>query len=394
MVVQGGNTGLVGGGVPPAESGGTPPVVLVTTRLAGLADVTVAARQITAGAGVTLAALIARARAAGLDFGVDLAARDSATVGGMVATNAGGIRVLRYGSMREQVTGVEAVLADGRIVSRLDAPAKDSTGYDIGHLLAGSEGTLAVITRLRLRLVPAERQRAVAFIAVAGTADAIEVLAALQARLPGLCAAELSFAAGVELVARHLGVRPPLEGTGDAYLLVEVAGQADPLDDTLAVLQTCPQVLDATVATSASDRAQLWALREGHTETINALGVPVKLDVSVPMTRLAELVDRLPDAVADAAPAALLLIFGHLAEANLHVNVLRADDSEKVTVAVLSLVAHLGGSISSEHGVGRAKAQWLGLSRSETEIEVMRSVKAAFDPLGLLNPGVLLPATP
>lgn len=394
MVVQGGNTGLVGGGVPPAESGGTPPVVLVTTRLAGLADVTVAARQVTAGAGVTLAALIARARAAGLDFGVDLAARDSATVGGMVATNAGGIRVLRYGSMREQVTGVEAVLADGRIVSRLDAPAKDSTGYDIGHLLAGSEGTLAVITRLRLRLVPAERQRAVAFIAVAGTADAIEVLAALQARLPGLCAAELSFAAGVELVARHLGVRPPLEGTGDAYLLVEVAGQADPLDDTLAVLQTCPQVLDATVATSASDRAQLWALREGHTETINALGVPVKLDVSVPMTRLAELVDRLPDAVADAAPAALLLIFGHLAEANLHVNVLRADDSEKVTVAVLSLVAHLGGSISSEHGVGRAKAQWLGLSRSETEIEVMRSVKAAFDPLGLLNPGVLLPATP
>jgi FAD/FMN-containing dehydrogenase len=394
VVVQGGNTGLVGGGVPPAESGGTPPVVLVTTRLAGLADVTVAARQVTAGAGVTLAALIARARAAGLDFGVDLAARDSATVGGMVATNAGGIRVLRYGSMREQVTGVEAVLADGRIVSRLDAPAKDSTGYDIGHLLAGSEGTLAVITRLRLRLVPAERQRAVAFIAVAGTADAIEVLAALQARLPGLCAAELSFAAGVELVARHLGVRPPLEGTGDAYLLVEVAGQADPLDDTLAVLQTCPQVLDATVATSASDRAQLWALREGHTETINALGVPVKLDVSVPMTRLAELVDRLPDAVADAAPAALLLIFGHLAEANLHVNVLRADDSEKVTVAVLSLVAHLGGSISSEHGVGRAKAQWLGLSRSETEIEVMRSVKAALDPLGLLNPGVLLPATP
>lgn len=393
VVVQGGNTGLVGGGVPPAGHGGSPPVVLVTTRLTELDEVTVAARQVTASAGVTLAALIAHARASGLDLGVDLAARDSATVGGMVATNAGGIRVLRYGSMREQVAGVEAVLADGRIVSRLDAPAKDSTGYDIGHLLAGSEGTLAVMTRLRLRLVPAERQRAVAFIAVAGTADAIEVLAALQARLPGLCAAELSFAAGVALVARRLGVRPPLEGTGDAYLLVEAAGQADPLDDLLAVLQTCPQVLDATVATSASDRAQLWALREGHTETINALGVPVKLDVSVPMTRLAELIDRLPDAVGDAAPAALLLIFGHLAEANMHVNVLRADDSEKVTVAVLSLVAKLGGSISSEHGVGRAKAQWLRLSRSEAEIEVMRSVKAAFDPLGLLNPGVLLPAT-
>jgi FAD/FMN-containing dehydrogenase len=393
VVVQGGNTGLVGGSVPPAEQVGSPPVVLVTTRLAELGDVCVPARQVTAGAGVTLADLTARARAAGLDFGVDLAARDSATVGGMVATNAGGIRVLRHGSMREQVAGAEAVLADGRILSRLGGLAKDSTGYDIGHLLAGSEGTLAVLTRLRLRLVPAERERAVAFIAVAGTAEAVGLLAELRMRLPSLAAAELCFAAGVALVARHLDLRPPLEGTGEAYVLVEAAGQSDPLEDLLAALQTCPQVLDATVATSPTDRAQLWALREGHTETISSLGVPVKLDVSVPMARLPELVDQLPGAIADAAPAALLVIFGHLAEANLHVNVLRAgDDAETVTAAVLSLVASLGGSISSEHGVGRAKAQWLGLSRSQAEIDVMRSVKAAFDPVGLLNPGVLLPA--
>jgi FAD/FMN-containing dehydrogenase len=392
VVVQGGNTGLVGGSVPPAEPTGNAPVVLVTTRLAELGDAWPAARQVTAGAGVTLAGLTAHARAAGLDFGVDLAARDSATVGGMVATNAGGIRVIRHGSMRDQVAGVEAVLADGRIVSRLEGLAKDSTGYDIGHLLAGSEGTLAVITRLTLRLVPAERQRAVAFIAVAGTAEAVDLLAALQEQLPSLSAAELSFPAGVALVARHLGVRPPLEGAGEAFVLVEAAGQADPLDDLLAALQTCPQVLDAAAAISASDRAQLWALREGHTEAINALGVPVKLDVSVPMARLAELVDRLPGAVAGAAPDALLVVFGHLAEANLHVNVLAADDSETVTVAVLSLVASLDGSISSEHGVGRAKARWLGLSRSQAEIDVMRSVKSAFDPLGLLNPGVLLPA--
>jgi FAD/FMN-containing dehydrogenase len=394
VVVQGGNTGLVGGGVPPAEQSGNPPVVLVTTRLAEMGDVCMAARQVTAGAGVRLAALTAHARAAGLDFGVDLAARDSATVGGMVATNAGGIRVLRYGSMREQVAGAEAVLVDGRIVSRLDGLAKDSTGYDIAHLLAGSEGTLAVLTRLRLRLVVAERERAVAFIAVAGTAEAVDLLACLQARVPSLSAAELCFAEGIALVARHLGVRPPLEGVGEAYVLVEAARTGgDPLEDLLAALESCPQVLDATVAASTSDRAQLWALREGHTETISALGVPVKLDVSVPIGRLAELADRLPDAVAGAAPAALLVIFGHLAEANLHVNVLHAgEDSEKVTAAVLSLVASLGGSISSEHGVGRAKAEWLGLSRSRAEIDVMRSVKAAFDPLGLLNPGVLLPA--
>jgi FAD/FMN-containing dehydrogenase len=391
VVVQGGNTGLVGGGVPPGPPTDNPPVILLTRRLCELGEIDVAARQVTAGAGATLAALQAHARAAGLDFGVDLAARDSATVGGMVATNAGGIRVVRYGSMRDQVAGAEAVLADGRVVSRLDGLAKDSTGYDLTHLLAGSEGTLAILTRLRLKLVPAERERAVALVAVAGTAEAVALLAALRARLPGLCAAELCFASGLALVARHLGVRPPLEGAGDAYVLIEVAGRGDRLEELLKALETSEQVLDATVASTAPDRALLWALREGHTETISSLGVPVKLDVSVPIGRLAELVGRLPEVIELAEPAALLVIFGHLAEANLHVNVLNAGNAEEITAAVLSLVASLGGSISSEHGVGRAKARWLGLSRSPAEIDLMRSVKAAFDPLGLLNPGVLLP---
>jgi FAD/FMN-containing dehydrogenase len=402
VVVQGGRTGLVGGSVPPPGPAENPPVVLLTTRLTELTEISQVTRQVTAGAGVTLAALTAHARAAGLDFGVDLAARDSATVGGMVATNAGGIRVLRYGSMRDQVAGVEAALVDGRIITRLDGLAKDNTGYDFSHLLAGSEGTLAVLTRLRLRLVPADRERAVALIAVRGTAEAVGLLAALRSQLPGLSAAELCFPSGLALVARITGLRVPMEGTGKAYVLVEVAGESDPVDDLLAVLERCEQVLDATVASSAADRAQLWALRERHTEAINSVGVPVKLDVSVPLVRLAELVDGLPGAVAavepttgeptTGEPAAQLVLFGHLAEANLHVNVLGARDAEAVTVAVLSLVSSLGGSISSEHGIGRAKARWLDLSRSRAEIDVMRAIKAAFDPLGLLNPGVLLRA--
>ena len=393
VIVQGGNTGLVGGSVPAPGPPGNAPVVLLTTRLTELGPVSPASRQVTAGAGVTLAALTAHARGAGLDFGVDLAARDSATVGGMVATNAGGIRVIRHGSMREQVAGIEAVLVDGRVISRLEGLAKDSTGYDIGHLLAGSEGTLAVVTRLRLRLVTAEPERAVALIAMRDTAEAIDLLAALRAELAGISAAELCFAPGLALTARHLGVGIPLEGSGSAYLLVEVAGETDPLDDLLGALEAREQVLDATVASSAADRARLWALREGHTEAISSAGVPVKLDVSVPMDRLAELVERLPDAVAAVEPAAQLIIFGHLAEANLHVNVIGpAGDGEVVTGNVLTLVASLGGSISSEHGVGRAKAAWLDLSRSRAEIEVMRSIKAAFDPFGLLNPGVLIPA--
>ncbi len=391
VIIQGGNTGLVGGSVPAPGPAGRSPVVLLTTRLTELGPVSRASRQVTAGAGVTLAGLTAHARAAGLDFGVDLAARDSATVGGMVATNAGGIRVIRYGSMREQVAGVEAALLDGRVISRLGGLAKDSTGYDIGHLLAGSEGTLAVITRLRLRLVTAEPARAVAMIAVRGTAEAVELLAALRAALPGISAAELCFAPGLALTARHLGVGLPLEGAGGAYVLVEVAGESDPLDELLAALDKCDQVLDATAASSAADRARLWALREHHAEAINSVGVPLKLDVSVPTDRLAELVERLPEAVATIEPAARMVTFGHLAEANLHVNVLGATgNAEAVTGHVLTLVASLGGSISSEHGVGRAKARWLGLSRSPAEIDVMRSIKAAFDPFGLLNPGVLL----
>jgi FAD/FMN-containing dehydrogenase len=392
VVVQGGNTGLVGGGIPDPDQSDRPPVLLLTTRLTELGEVSPVSRQVTAGAGVRLAALAAHARAAGLDFGVDLAARDSATVGGMLATNAGGIRVLRYGSMREQIAGVEAVLIDGQIISRLEAPVKDSTGYDIGHLLAGSEGTLAVVTRLRLRLVAAEHTRAVALVAVRDTADAAGLLAALRGELPGLCAAEISFRPGLELVARYLGVPEPLaDAGGQARVLVEHAAETGPLDELLTALGKCDQVLDATVADSPADRARLWQLRESHAEAISAAGQPVKLDVSVPPDRLAELVARLPDAVGTVRPDAGLVIFGHLAEANLHVNVMGAADSfEEVSGAVLGLVASLGGSISSEHGVGRAKARWLELSRSPAEIGVMRSIKAAFDPRGLLNPGVLL----
>ncbi|MGO8961819.1 MAG: FAD-binding oxidoreductase [Streptosporangiaceae bacterium] len=391
VVVQGGNTSLVGGSVPAPGPGDCLPVVLLTTRLTELGAVSPASRQVTAGAGIRLATLTAHARAAGLDFGVDLAARDSATLGGMVATNAGGIRVLRHGSMREQVAGVEAALIDGRIICRLGGLAKDSTGYDLGHLLAGSEGTLAVVTRLRLRLVNAHPAHVVALIAVRDTTDAVALLAALRIGLPGLSAAELCFPDGLALVARHLGVPLPLAGAGGAYVLIEVAGESDPLDDVLAALEAAEQVLDATAASSAADRARLWALRESHTEAISSVGVPVKLDVCVPVDHLAELTERLPATVAAVEPAAQLVLFGHLAEANLHVNVLGATGkAEAVTGTVLTLVASMGGSISSEHGIGRAKARWLGLSRSAAEIDMMRSIKAAFDPRGLLNPGVLL----
>jgi FAD/FMN-containing dehydrogenase len=387
LVVQGGNTGLVGGSIP---SGGE--VLVSLTRLTEVGDIDVAAAQVTAGAGVTLGTLQSYARVHGLDVGVDLAARDTATLGGMVATNAGGIRVLRYGSMRAQLVGAEAVLADGSVVSRLGGLAKDNTGYDLVSLLCGSEGTLGILTKLRLRLVPQLRARAVALLALPDTAAAVGLLPALRTGLPDLVAAELFLADGLALVRAHGRLPAPFPAEHPAYLLLECAAVADPTDQLVDVVGGLGEVLDATVANDAAGQRALWAYREQHTEAINAAGIPVKLDVTVPLGALSLLVARLPAVVRSVTPAARLVLFGHVNEGNLHVNVLGADDrAEAVTDVVLRLVSELAGSISSEHGIGRAKVPWLGLSRSATEIAAMQAVKDALDPRGLLNPGVLLP---
>jgi FAD/FMN-containing dehydrogenase len=387
IVVQGGNTGLVGGGIP---AGGE--VLLSLTRLADLEDVDVPAAQVTVGAGVTLSSVQQHVRRVGLDVGVDLAARDSATVGGLVATNAGGIRVLRYGSMRAQVVGAEAVLADGSVISRLGGLAKDNTGYDLVSLLCGSEGTLGVLTRLRLRLVPQLRARAVALLALPDVEAAIRLLPTLRGALPDLVGAEMFLPAGLALVRAYGGLPAPFPEDHPVYVVLECASTSDPTDALVTAVAGLDGLLDATVATDAAGQRGLWAYREQHTEAISAAGVPVKLDVSVPLRSLPELVRRLPDVVEAAAPAARLVVFGHVNEGNLHVNVLDAQDrGEQVSDAVLQLVAELAGSISSEHGVGRAKVAWLGLSRSQAEITAMRAVKDALDPKGLLNPGVLLP---
>ncbi len=385
LVLQGGNTGLVGAGVP---AGGE--VLLSLARLTSLDDVDVDAGQVTVGAGVTLAAIQAHARAAGLDFGVDLAARDSATAGGLAATNAGGIRVLRYGSMDAQVAGLEAVLADGSVLTRLTGLAKDNTGYDLVRLLVGSEGTLGVITRLRLRLVPQLRERAVALVAVDGVPGALSVLRQLKPLLPDLSAAELFLADGLDLVCSKLGMSRPFPEQHPAYLVVECAGAVDPTDQMVDALSEVDGLLDATVAKDAPTRRALWDYREKHTEAISLAGVPVKLDVCLPLGALTEFVDGLPAAVEQVAPGARVVLFGHLNEGNLHVNVLDTGEAgDAVTTVVLERVAAYAGSISSEHGVGRSKAAYLGLSRSPVEVAVMRSVKQALDPRGLLSPGVL-----
>ncbi len=387
VVPQGGNTGLVGGGVPRDGE-----VVLSTARLADLDPLDVPARQVTAGAGVTLARLQAHAAAAGLDVPVDFAARDSATLGGIVATNAGGLRVLRAGTTRQHVAGVEAVLADGSVVTRLAGLPKDNTGYDLTQLLIGSEGTLGVVTRVRLRLAEARPARTAALLAVDGVGAALAVLSGLRRSVPSLDAAELFLRDGMDLVRAATGLPEPFPVTHPAFLLVEAVGLDDPTAELGGGLEAVGGWRDVAVATDRPGRAALWAYRERLAEAVAADGVSVKLDVAVPVGVLEEVEAATHRVVADAAPGARALNFGHLAEGNLHVNVLGAGDAEEaVTDAVLRLVAAAGGTISAEHGVGAAKRAWVHLTRDAADLAAMRAVKSALDPRGLLNPGVLLP---
>ncbi len=384
VVPQGGNTGLVGGSVP---RGGE--VVLSLVRLDALQAVDEAAAQVTAGAGATLSSVRAHANRHGLDVGVDLASRDTATIGGMVATNAGGIHTIRHGPMRRQVAGLEAVLAGGQVIRRLEGLAKDSTGYDLPGLLAGSEGTLAVITRVRLALVPVPRCRVTALLAVDGVETALRLLGPLR-RLPSLEAAEIMWADGVRLVCEHAGLSPPFAREHPVYLLVECAAAQDETERLAAALEDTP--LDTAVATDRESRARLWAYRERHTESINAAGVPHKLDVALPLGALAAFERDVRPLVRQAWPGARTVLFGHVGEGNLHVNVLGPPPQDTaVEDAVLRLAAAYGGSISAEHGIGTAKTRWLPLTRGQADRHAMAAIKHALDPRGILNPGVLFP---
>ncbi len=400
VVPQGGNTGLVGGSVPraaaPREARGAPrpQVVLSTLRLRDLGPVDPVAGQVTVGAGVTLGALHAHVRGSGWEVGIDMGSRDSATLGGMVATNAGGIHVVRNGAMRQQVVGMEAVLASGAIIRRLPGSVKDNTGYALPSLLAGSEGTLGVVTRVRLRLVPPLPRRAVAVLALDDAAQAAAFAAQLRRQLASLTAAELFDDDGMRLVLAHTGGEAPFRERHPRYLLVECGAATDPTDALVEAISGLP-ARDAVAASDEGGRHRLWTLREGHTESINAEGVPHKLDVSVPIGRIGEFDLAVRDAIRRAAPGARIFIYGHVCDGNLHVNVLGPEpDDDAVDDAVLALTVEFGGAVSAEHGIGVAKTAWLVRDRGATDVAAMRGIKRALDPGDVLNPGVLFSEPP
>lgn len=383
LVPQGGNTGLVGGGIPYDGA-----VVVSTERLSRPPEVDALAGQALVAAGTPVETVQQAAREAGWEYGVDLASRGSATVGGTVATNAGGLRVLRYGDTRAQLLGVEAVLGDGRIVAHMRGLTRDNAGYHLPSLLAGSEGTLGIVTAARLRLVPRQRSRATALLGFGSVERAVEA-AQLTRRASGdVEAVELMTEAGMRLVAgvKQLTAPFPLPA---ACLLVEAAGRTA-TDDLVDIVAELPGVEETAMAEGGTARERLWVWRESHTEAINTLGPPLKLDVTLPAQALAEFIARVPAVLAAVDPGARPWFFGHVADGNVHVNVSGvAAVRDAASDVVLREVSSYGGSISSEHGIGRAKRPWLELSRSAEEIETMRRIKAALDPDGILNPGVL-----
>ena len=306
----------------------------------------------------------------------------------MAATNAGGALAARHGMMRAQVAGLEAVLADGSVITRLRGLVKDNTGYDLTDLLVGSEGTLGVITRVRLRLVPLLRKRVVALLALESLHRGLEVLELLNRTVPSLQAVDFFELGGLRRVCEHLGLQPPFARDHAVYLVLECAGTSDPSGE----LESLVELVDDAVAASDSEgRRRLWRYREAHNETINALGIPHKLDVTVPVGSLPHFVHEVPRIVHDVDAGAEVILYGHLGDGNVHVNILGPElEDERVDRAVLELAASLGGSISAEHGIGLAKAEWLPLVRSEAELRVMRAIKLALDPQGTLSPGRVL----
>ena len=400
IVPQGGNTGLCGGATP---TGGE--VVIVLTRLNRIRAVDADNNSITVEAGCTLHAVQEAARVADRLFPLSLAAEGSVTIGGNLATNAGGVQVLRYGNARELTLGVEVVLADGRIWNGLRALRKDNTGYDLKHLFIGAEGTLGLITAATLRLHPLSRIQATAWVAVPDPAAAVSLLGRLRdAAGDNVTAFEIVGRPALELVLKHIpNAREPLPGKPVWQLLVELSGaRADlsaTLESVLAGAVADGLAADAVLAASEAQTAALWALRENVSEAQKIEGVSIKHDIAVPVSRIAEFIARADAALAAAFPGVRIVCFGHIGDGNLHYNQSKADAesntgfiarTEAVNRVVHDLVHELGGSISAEHGLGQLKREEILRYKSETEMDLMRAVKQALDPRGRMNPGKLL----
>ena len=391
VVPQGGNTGMVGGSTP---LNGELIISLRKMKNVNFSDTN--DNQIVAEAGATLLEIQNLALERSMIYGVDFAARDSATIGGTIATNAGGLNVLRYGTTRRQIISVEAVTGTGEIIGNLNGLDKDNTGYHLPSLLCGSEGTLAIVTRAKLRLRPKPKENVSILFGLDTIQDAVNLTEACVSTSMEIIACELFFQKGVDLVREAYDLQPLWNNRNSIYLLCEFAGDSGVLDrlneNVLGeMLRTHDSIL---VATSDRERQRLWQYRELHTLAISNKGIPLKLDVTIPLGNLTHFLDSIATICGNINPLSIPYVFGHSADGNMHLNILQSEPNvAEMEEEILKFVVSLDGSISAEHGIGRAKAPYLHLQRNEEEIRLFREMKKSFDPKGILNPDVIFPTS-
>jgi FAD/FMN-containing dehydrogenase len=395
---QGGNTGLVGGQIPLGE------ILLSLERMRSIRRIEPLDDALIVEAGAPLAAVQEAALAAGRLFPLSLASEGTATIGGLISTNAGGTAVLRYGNMRELVLGVEAVLPNGEVFSDLRSLRKDNTGYDLKQLLIGAEGTLGIVTAASLKLFAIPASRATAMTGLSSPADAVMLLArAKQESAGGIEAFELMGRMGVTFALRHIpGLREPLEGAHPWYVLIEAVssepgGAEAALERLLAQALEDGLVKDAAIAQSQTQAKAFWRLREDQSAAQKPEGLSWKHDVSVPVSKVAELIDRAGAEISRRWPRVRIAAFGHVGDGNIHYNISEPEggdptfeaDREACARLVHDIVDALGGSISAEHGLGVMKSQEALRYKSAVEVEAMRAVRRALDPKRIMNPRVL-----
>jgi FAD/FMN-containing dehydrogenase len=402
IVPQGGNTGLVGGQTPDLSGD---QIILSTQRLKAIREVDPHADVIICEAGVTLAEAQAAALASDRLLPLSLAAEGTCTIGGNVSTNAGGVTVIAYGNTRDLVTGVEAVLADGRVIHGLSKLRKDNTGYDVKSLFIGSEGTLGVVTAASLRLFPNPRARATAFVGLVSPEHALELLRLARERLGGAVTSfELIARFAYDITIAHGLARASLAGDYPWYVLIEASSQvADGFEDAFGgALETAFKrgiIEDAAIAASLDQRHDFWRLRESIPEAQVREGGSIKHDVSVAVGDVPAFLDEATRSVEAFEPGARVCAFGHLGDGNIHFNVSQPVGADKarflarwdaMNEVVHGVIARLGGSFSAEHGVGRLKRDLLSRTKDPASLAIMRQIKSALDPNGVMNPGKIL----
>lgn len=404
LVPQGGNTGMAAGATPSADGSA---VLLSMRRMNRIRSMSAGSRLAVAEAGVVLATLHDAAHEVGMRFPLTLGSRGSCTIGGLTSTNAGGTQVLKFGTMRSLVAGIEAVLPDGSVYDGLSGLKKDNRGYSLDQLLIGAEGTLGVITAVALRLVPAIAARAVAWAGVESPSKALDLLRFLEDRTTTIEGFELVPLDSLDLVLKHIpDTRAPLSGEHKWQVLVE-ATTADPATDVRADLERLLEAAlqqgiigDAVLASNEAQAEAFWKLRDSISEAERAEGQTLAHDISVPVADMPKFIVEAAAAVEKAFPGVTATGFGHLGDGNIHFHV-RAEshaapdwyerEGEAITRFVDDLVTAAGGSISAEHGIGQLKLAEFGRLASAARIHALRAIKQALDPLGIMNPGKLVP---